>query len=277
VLGTVDSAAAGQTVLLQTVPVIQAGTYRLDASSLAGIGRYRVRAVLNALIATTAHTTQETAQSLNNSFISLGGAATRGAVRGNLDGVNSDWYSFTLNAGEPATLALTHDQSGSDATLELYSSDFLLLAMGRGDATNVDRYLADFLPTATGIYYARISGTAVDPYSFLLTRGATFDRQPNTLPEDAQRLNAAGNATATVQGNLARYKLAILSETESNNTIPLANDLTGSFVSTGGSDYQAVVTGTISAGNDLDWDFYKIHAGPGDRLRMNGTYFGSYA
>jgi hypothetical protein len=181
VLGTTDGAAAGQTVLLQTVPVTQAGTYRIDASSIAGIGRYRVSAVLNALIATNANHTQETAQSLTGSFISLGGAATRGAVRGNLDGSNSDWYSFTLNAGEAATLALAYDLHPQSpvVSLELFSADNALIAVGRLDATNVDRFISDFVPTATGTYYARISGTTAGAYSLLLVRGITMQLNSN--------------------------------------------------------------------------------------------------
>ncbi|UUZ69433.1 pre-peptidase C-terminal domain-containing protein [Polaromonas sp. P2-4] len=192
-LGAADGAAAGQTVLLQTVPVAQAGTYRIDASSIAGIGRYRVRTVLNAMIATETNNTRETAQSLESSFISLAGTATRGAVRGSVDGINSDWYSFTLHAGEVSTLALTDTllPIASNLSFELYNSDNVLLAIARRDATNVDRYIADFVPTATGTYYARIGGTTVVGYSLLLTRGATFGLQLQN--SQTQDISAADN------------------------------------------------------------------------------------
>ncbi|MCX6042574.1 MAG: pre-peptidase C-terminal domain-containing protein, partial [Caldilinea sp.] len=181
VLGTVDAAAAGQTALLQTVQITQAGTYRIDARSIAGSGRYRVRAMLNALLATDANNTQQTAQSLESSFISLGATATRGAVRGTLDGVNSDWYSFTLNAGEAETLALAHDlhlQSPA-VSLELYSGDNVLIAVGRTDAINVDRFISDFVPTAAGTYYVRVSGITAGAYSLLLARGISLQLSSN--------------------------------------------------------------------------------------------------
>ena len=68
---------------------------------------------------------------------------------------------------------------------------------------------------------------------------------------------------------------AITSETEPNDDgvvgastgdLPLADDLSGSFVPLGGDLYQAIVNGTISAGSNVDWDFFKILAAPGDTL-----------
>ncbi|MCX6042575.1 MAG: pre-peptidase C-terminal domain-containing protein [Caldilinea sp.] len=191
VLATAEAQAAGQTVLLQTLAVTQTGTYRIDASSMAGIGRYRVRTVLNAVIAVDANSTQQSAQSLESSFISLGGTATRGVARSTFDASTSDWYSFTLNAGEASTLALTDTLSASDLGLELYDSNNALLAIARNDATNVDRYIADFVPAATGTYYARISGTTATAYSLLLTRRASFGLLLQS--NESQDISAAHN------------------------------------------------------------------------------------
>ena len=61
------------------------------------------------------------AQDINGSFVSLGaGAAQRGAVLGALSApADADWYSFTLAAGQAATVAST-----GDAALELYAIAF---------------------------------------------------------------------------------------------------------------------------------------------------------
>ncbi|UUZ69432.1 Ig-like domain-containing protein [Polaromonas sp. P2-4] len=189
VLGTADAQAAGQTVLLQTIPVSQAGTYRINASSIAGIGRYRVRAVLNAVIAVDANSTQQTAQSLTGSFISLGGTATRGAVRGNLDGGNSDWYSFTLNAGQIASVALSGDTDsvGAGIKFELYTNAGVLIAAGVSGATNIHQYLQDFLASETGEYCLKVFGS-VGAYGLVVTRNASINIELGSADQALQNL-----------------------------------------------------------------------------------------
>lgn len=48
--------------------------------------------------------------------------------------------------------------------------------------------------------------------------------------------------------------------------LPLADDVTGSFVPIGADTFQAVVLGKIDAINDADWDFYRVVLSPGDTL-----------
>ena len=88
---------------------------------------------------------------------------------------DEDWYCFSLDDGQLATLALTGAAPG-DLTLELYGNGELVAA---GVATdNVDQVINNFRdPTSDGspdMYYVRVNGTGGD-YSLLVTRGGDFD------------------------------------------------------------------------------------------------------
>jgi extracellular elastinolytic metalloproteinase len=91
VVGTAAAAAAGQAVVLQTVPATVGGTYTVTVGGLSGTtGGYKVRLVLNAAADAeapgAANDTRATAQDINGSFLDLQGpgGATRGAVVGGL-------------------------------------------------------------------------------------------------------------------------------------------------------------------------------------------------
>lgn len=186
-----------------------------------------------------------------------------------------DWFSFTLDDGEVATLALTSLSSGA-ITLDLFDDLGDTLATGSGGAANLDSVISQFRDSTTDgaadTYYARLIGTG--QYSLVITRGADFDTEPNDeLAPLAQDITSSG----AVLGHVAFGSPAISGETEPNDDgvaggsaadLPFANDLSGNFTSAGGDDYQASVTGNISAGSDGDWDFFKILASPGDTLEI---------
>jgi len=284
VLANLSAASAGETLILQTVPVSAAGTYRIDAGSLAGTGRYQVRVVLNAAQEQGANDTQGTAQNLDSSFIGLAGTASRGAVRGAIQATDDvDWYSFSLNAGQRGTITLTNDNRSQPnaLNLDLYDAAGHLLATGITGSTDIDRIIKGFAPTAADTFYVRVSG-ATASYSLLLLREADFDLEPNTLPTQAQALTLDATGNAQALGYLGSYAAAITTETEPNDVagsggssadLPLANDLNGSFLALGGNQYQATVNGVISAGSDVDWDFFKLTLSPGDvvDIYLNGV------
>ncbi|MEM4406646.1 MAG: pre-peptidase C-terminal domain-containing protein, partial [Candidatus Methanomethylicaceae archaeon] len=102
-----------------------------------------------------------------------------------------DWYSFTLNEGQVTTITLTHDShdQAPNVSLRLFNEAGNLMTVGMRDAFNVDRYIAEFLPTSTGTYYVRVGGTTPGNYSLVITRGSGFDLEPNDM--NSQSLNLA--------------------------------------------------------------------------------------
>src|SRR5262249_21588042 len=85
------ASAAGQDVVLQTVPAASAGIYTITVGGVGTTtGGYTVQVILNAAQETEGHggatnNTLATAQNIDASFISLGPSASRGAVLGTTD------------------------------------------------------------------------------------------------------------------------------------------------------------------------------------------------
>ena len=96
-----------------------------------------------------------------------------------------DMYSFSLNSGETATLAL-EVQGSPTSTLDLIDSIGNVVAAGTTGATNVDRVIAHFQTAASGSYFARVGGTASTAYNLVVTRNAGFDTEPNDSLATAQ-------------------------------------------------------------------------------------------
>jgi subtilisin family serine protease len=99
-----------------------------------------------------------------------------------------DYYSFTLEAGESATIALTA-LSGGNVDLALFAPDGTLLALGTSGAANVDELIDGFVAPESGTYYARVTGDLGTRYSLLVTRGAAFDTEVNNDMATAQPLS----------------------------------------------------------------------------------------
>jgi hypothetical protein len=87
---------------------------------------------------------------------------------------SSDFYSFHLDAGQSATLALK-GLSGSGAHMELEDASGTPLAEGVAGSSNADEVISDFLAPASGTYYARIIGNGSPAnYSLVVTVNADF-------------------------------------------------------------------------------------------------------
>ena len=195
-LGTATSPGAGKDAVV-TAPAGLAGLYTLTIGSAAGtVGQYTVQVTLNAALESESHdgaadNTAATAQNLNGSFISLGGTASRGAVLGTADSSGGDYYSFTLNAGDSLTAALTGLTSGT-VHLSLTDASGTVLALGAPGATNLTEAISNFSVTAGGQYCVFTPGTSGVNYSVVLTRNASLDTEPNNSKTSPQILPAAG-------------------------------------------------------------------------------------
>jgi subtilisin family serine protease len=125
-----------------------------------------------------------------------------------LSNTDPDFYAFSLNAGESATLALR--TAGGNAHLELLDSSGAPVASGSATASNVDEVIADFVSPHSedpATYFARVTGDTSVKYTLVLTRGATFDLEDNSGPEPwngdpAQTINPNADGSTVVLGHV---------------------------------------------------------------------------
>ena len=112
-LGSATGVGPYSSVLLQTIPAGEAGTYTVRIGGAFGTaGRYSFELTVNAALEEEALGGQTNsdlpgAQSINGSFIPLVSGADRGAVRG-VSG-DDDVYSFDLAVGQSLTAAVAFD------------------------------------------------------------------------------------------------------------------------------------------------------------------------
>lgn len=129
-IGSASAASAGKKAVLQTIPITTGGTYTITlAGAGATTGSYTMQVFLNAALEAesndgAANNTSGTAQNLNPSFLTLQTGLTsaqRGAVIGQLSG-NDDFYSFSLLAGQSASLAMTKANSSPTSPVGLFGT-----------------------------------------------------------------------------------------------------------------------------------------------------------
>ncbi|HNN82512.1 MAG TPA: tandem-95 repeat protein, partial [Accumulibacter sp.] len=95
-------------------------------------------------------------------------------------GLDQDWYSFTLNDYESATLALHHQnpQSAGNVRMEIVDANGNLVASDLPGAGEVARVIANFVAHPglgpSGTFYVRVFGAAPGDYNLVLTRNADF-------------------------------------------------------------------------------------------------------
>ncbi len=110
------------------------------------------------------------------------------------EGILNDYYSFELQAGDSATIAL-NSLNDADVEVTLVGPDGASLARGsEGLATNVDESISDFFASTAGTYYLRVTGDAGAEYNLLVTRNAEFDLEDNGTIESAQPILSSPTA-----------------------------------------------------------------------------------
>ena len=119
-LATSSASAPGDTIILQSIPVVSEGTYTVRTSSIEGVGPYQLDVVLNSALETEANggasnDAIDTAQDLNQAVVSLTQGGTRLAVLGEIN-QDTDYFSFDLTGAQTATVMLT---PLDEVTLEL--------------------------------------------------------------------------------------------------------------------------------------------------------------
>ncbi|MDP2105161.1 MAG: ThuA domain-containing protein, partial [Desulfobulbaceae bacterium] len=204
----VEAAAPGEAIFLHNLPsgATNVGSFSIEATSISGTGDYQAVYWLNAVVETESYggpTNDDitSALTLSASSLALPNGADRLAVVGKADNTTPDYYSFTLSAGQQATLALSPsapEAAQDSVTLELRNSADELISIADGTASNATQSIRNFVAPTDGTYYARISGQTGVEYTLLVTRNADFDLDPNGQISNAQPISA----THTVLGNI---------------------------------------------------------------------------
>ncbi|RIK79329.1 MAG: hypothetical protein DCC68_13495 [Planctomycetota bacterium] len=109
-----------------------------------------------------------------------------------------DYYAVTLAAGQPASFVVDGATAGT-WTVELQDASGGILATPSPGPANADASIRNFVPTAGGVYYVRITANVAANYTAFVTRGAEFERETNDATGTAHDISAAG----AVWGGLA--------------------------------------------------------------------------
>lgn len=178
-----ESAAAGQSIIINSINAATFGDYTVIVDTVAGTG-----GVYDLQMGLSASLESESLGSGNNDSLAMAENVDTGwnpttpnvaqlAVAGSFTSTNdSDWYSLSLDASVPTTLALASPgitQTGAGPlTLSLHATDGSELALGviADDTARID----DFASATTGMYYVQVSGSNSD-YVLSATKGGTLD------------------------------------------------------------------------------------------------------
>ncbi len=184
-------------------------TFTVSSSNRFRTGSFKIIVFLNAAESTSAiggasNNQRSTAQSINGSFVAIGPTASRGAVAGVINGLSngslSDYYSFTLTAGQTVSLAVT-DQTAATGTINvsLLNSSGTTLATGTPLTTNVDGAIENFTAPTSGTYYAKVTGVNSNiNYVLVVTRGADFDLKGNSSEATAQNITGTAGVLGAI-------------------------------------------------------------------------------
>lgn len=111
-----------------------------------------------------------------------------------------DWYRITLAAGERVSLAATNLATGNVDVQLRDPAGTTVLASGTAGATNVNEAISNFLVTSAGTYTVRVSGDSNVPYSLVVTKEAAFELENNNTLALAQDLSGTAGVLGFTQG-----------------------------------------------------------------------------
>jgi hypothetical protein len=113
------------------------------------------------------------------------------------DATGTDYYSMNLVAGQPVSLALA-TLAGSASHMVLQDALGSVLASGVNGAANYAESIQNFVPSATGVYYAVVTGNTGWDYALTVTMNAVMDVEANDSLATAQPLGTAGGAMGMI-------------------------------------------------------------------------------
>ncbi|HEV8606295.1 MAG TPA: S8 family serine peptidase [Tepidisphaeraceae bacterium] len=133
-----------------------------------------------------------------------------------------DLYSFSLEAGQQASLILDNSSPGS-LQLQLQDPTSAIISTAIPTTISSQQAIATFTAPASGLYYARVAGDRFQDYTLLVTRDSAFDLGANDTIAQAQSLASASNALGYADSDDDWYSLPI----STGNTIQLSTSTPG--------------------------------------------------
>jgi hypothetical protein len=110
-----------------------------------------------------------------------------------------DFYRFDVAAGQRVSLALTNLTTGNVDVQLIGQNGATVLASGVGGAANLNEAIQSFLIGSAGTYFARVSGNAGVEYSLVVTKDAVFDTEANNTLLTAQDVTGSQGAIGHLQ------------------------------------------------------------------------------
>jgi len=232
---TTASSGSGNAVTV-TAQVAGAGTYTIVASG-SGTGTYDLSFDLNSVAETepvngAPNDALQSAQSIDSSFISLSGGASRGMVRGTLESGGQDWYAFSVGGATSITLSLASSATSS-LDIEVYNDAGDRLTQGFGGLSNSVAAVQNLSLAVAGTYYVRVLPTqlsAAGAYSLVVVQSATFDLESNDDTARAQDIGPRGVSIGNVgAGDVDLYKISVQSGNQLSISTFTPGDAAGLF------------------------------------------------
>ncbi len=117
----------------------------------------------------------------------------------NLAPTVSDYYSFTLTAGQSTTVAVA-SQNSAAVHVSLLDSQGNVVTAGSspGAGASVNESIAGFVPSTTGTYYALVTGAAGAAYNVVVTRDCVLGLGNNTTFASAQTMTGTSGALGAI-------------------------------------------------------------------------------
>jgi Metallo-peptidase family M12B Reprolysin-like/Bacterial pre-peptidase C-terminal domain len=281
-----SGAGSGQSAIIQSAAITLAGTYTATISSLAAsTGVYSLRLDLNAAVEAEPNDTVGAAQSIIASGFSLGGGATRYALRGRTDALSG---GLATEAEPNNTFGTANDATRS---LSAYSGNLYQLGWTSyvgSQYFNIGAMQVSDIITGTASSIDSLRGTAFDPNLFFYTPPPPYGYyagagdQNGGPGNDAVVYRFSIDAANTIYAGVFpsglftdSFQVGLL--LENTSTAPLTggnvsvvtamnSDLNGAAdLSTSWRpiQYRGVTTGSIAAS---DSDFYKYTFNAGDEV-----------
>jgi len=178
--------------LIYTFIVPTTGTYYVDTFAKSGTGNYASKLYLTSNFAPSAPTPAP------------------------------DLYSFSLDAGQQASLILQNNSSGS-LSLEILNPGGVSIDSAFPTSISSEQAIALFTAPAAGAYYARIMGDRFQDYTLLVNRDAAFDLGNNDFIATARPIANASAVLGYSDPDDDWYSLPI----SAGNTIQLSTSIPG--------------------------------------------------
>jgi subtilisin family serine protease len=208
------AAGSGELLVVENLALPRSGKYTITvASDGATHGHYAIQMWTGGVqeresLGLPSNDTRPTAQDLDGAMIAVTDDAWAASAVGRGDATgNVDWYSFTLDAQQAASLVAT-DHDGTPLEMLLYNAQGELMAFASEGFDNVSQEIHGLVAPETGQYY--VSVVADGDYTFTVLKDAGFDVESNDSAADAVDITVGGSALGYLNtGDQDWYRITV--------------------------------------------------------------------